>query len=264
MKRFILALLLLGCAGKVDVNKELKESEEYKKLIDNYNISKDSLVKLKNHYYFTYPDIGGIKINRLDSNYNLDKVLLIKGNMSENILVADKNLYLLTYDEDKNRPLLITLDENLNVLNKKYVGKKFDLPRDFNNNALLLLTYNPSIGARVIIDQKEIMLSHKDAKILPKFIRKFNDGYLVVGSIAHPQEDLYLAFIKNGKVVWERVYDFGLEDNAKKIDNNTILVISQDYMGAEREFEIKIDKNGEIKEIKKGIEFKKLPLKYRT
>jgi hypothetical protein len=35
-------------------------------------------------------------------------------------------------------------------------------------------------------------------------------------------------------------------------------------MGAEKEVTFIIDENGKVKSVKKGIEFKQLPVKYRT
>jgi len=50
------------------------------------------------------------------------------------------------------------------------------------------------------------------------------------------------------------------------IDKNKILlkVLSTDNMGAEKEVTFIIDEKGNIKSVKKGIEFKQLPMKYRT
>jgi len=89
-----------------------------------------------------------------------------------------------------------------------------------------------------------------------------------VGSIQHPQEDLLVVFVKNNKILWANIYDFGMEDTPKKVyvkDKNIVIkLVSQDYMGAEKYITIEINKNGNIIKKEKNLEFKRLPTRFRT
>ena len=268
----ITALLLTGCVkNSPSVEKDLKTTEIEKKIIEHYQISKKALAKAGENYAFFLPDANGIAIFILDKNYNLlkKKVIpqLIEG---KKLLYKNNKIYLLGYDQKENRPLILTLDTNLNIISKKYIGNKFDIPQDFfikEKPVVLLTTYKNKADIEIVEGDKNYLFQAPDNE-LGKVIKPFNGGIIIIGSIQHPQEDLFITFIKNGKIVWSKTYDFGLEDSPVKVEiknqNIEIEVLSQDYMGAEKTYYITVDKNGTIIKHKKGLEFKELPLRFRT
>ena len=276
MKKILLPigilLLLSGCANKnLSIDKELKEMQIENKIIQKYQISKESLVKSGNNYYFYEPVNDGITIYELDKNYNIKKIKKIKKLIDVTKIKADdKSIYILGYDQEKNSPMIITLTQNLNIKNTKYFGYKYDIPKDMiiDKTPVVILIHYQNGANLEICENNKCKFYKENYNTLPKFIKKFNGGYLIVGSIQHPKEDLLILFIKNNKIVWSKVYDFGLDDTPYKIkikgDKAVIKLISQDYMGAEKYITIEIDKNGNILNKKKELEFKQLPTRFRT
>ncbi len=274
MKRFlIIPLLFFGCAGNyASIDKKIEETNKERKLIQKYEISKSALTKVNGGYIFTLPDGNGFNIYKIDENYDLvtKKTIPILLDIKKTKYKNGK-IYIIGYDQKKDKPAFYVIDENLKNGKLTHFANKYDLPQDFivdEKPVVLLSTYknqNPDI--EIYENGKTVIFKNPD-KEHGKFIVKKDGGYYIIGSIQHPQEDLLILFVKNGKILWSKVYDFGLEDSPKKVEikdgNLVIEVLSQDYMGAEHEFFITVDKNGDIIKIKKGIEFKTLPTRYRT
>ena len=267
----IFSILFLGCANKINVDKNIKETNIENYLIQKYQITKKALTKLNNNYYFYTPDNNGLSIYKLNKNYEITNKKTIPLLIDAQKLISDnKNLYLIGYEEKKQKPILIVLDKNLNIKLQKFIGNRFDIPKDIITKpkiAILLLTYKNGADIK-ICNLKKCKTYIKPSNQFPKFIKRYNNGYLVGGSIQDTQEDLYVAFIKNNKIIWQKRYDFGFSDNPTSITikNNQIIidVVSTDYMGADKYLKIILDENGKlIKKIKK-IELKPLPTKFRT
>jgi hypothetical protein len=234
-----------------------------------YNITKNALTQIDSGYIFFMPDNSGLAVYLLDKNYDLTKKIILKNIKGTKIIKNKNKFYLLGYDEIKNRPVIIELSENLTILSKKYIGNKYDVPRDLTVKkglVALLTTYKNK--AQIELVGKENLITNSNNNLLGKFIIPFNNGYLVIGSIQHPYEDLLILFIKNNKIIWKKIIDFGMEDSPLKVvvndDKVKIEVISQDYMGAEKYINILINKNGEIIKKEKNIELKTLPQELRT
>jgi len=269
----IIPFLFLGCANKTDtqINKKIKEKQLESKILSEYQISKGALTKIGDYYYFYMPNSNGIAIYKLNKNYQLIQKKIVKKLIEGHKLTSNgKNIYLLGYDQTKNMPILITFDKNLNIKSAKYFGHKFDIPQDMTgekNPTILLITYKNGSDIEIYKNGKLSVFKEKN-KQLPKFIKPFNGGYIIVGSEQHPGEDLFIIFVKNNKIKWAKLYDFGMEDSPIDVkvlkDKIKIKVISQDYMGAEKYIDIELDKNGKIIKHKKELEFKQLPVKFRT
>ena len=265
------ALFFAGCAKNVNIDKELKETQIENKIIKKYQISKQSLVKCGDNYYFYEPVNNGIQIFKLDKNYQIKKIKQIKKLIDVTNIKSNNNyLYLLGYDQEKNSPALLIVDKDLNLIKTKYFGKKYDIPKDMiieKEPVIVLTNYNDGANLEICNGNKCKIFKEKH-NTLPKFIKKFNGGYLIVGSIQHPEEDLLILFIKNNKIVWSKVYDFGLDDTPNEViikeNKAEIKLISQDYMGAEKYITIQIDEQGNILNKKKELEFKQLPTGFRT
>jgi hypothetical protein len=102
-----------------------------------------------------------------------------------------------------------------------------------------------------------------------KFIKVYKNNLLIVGSTQKANENIIIALKTfTNKTIWSKEIDLGMDEKPLKvdIDKNKILlkVLSTDNMGAEKEVTFIIDEKGNIKSVKKGIEFKQLPMKYRT
>ncbi|NPA11718.1 MAG: hypothetical protein GXO62_05705 [Epsilonproteobacteria bacterium] len=269
-KVFFIPLLFLACSTHPNVEKSMQDINTENQIINKYQISKSALTKAGDEYIFFMPEAGGLGLYKLDKNYNLIQKQKIKGFIEGyKLLVHNNRLYLLGYDQNAQKPIILTLDKNLNVVKKEYIGDKFDIPRDFyidKKPVVLLTTYKNGAKIKIISNTTKIINSKDNQQ--GKFIKPFNGGMLIIGSIQHPQEDLLLVFVKNGKIIWSKVYDFGLEDSPIKVktdkDTAKIEVISQDYMGAQKYITITVDKEGNITSKHKDIEIKTLPLKFRT
>jgi len=269
---YLFPLIFLGCVNNINIDKKLKETSIEDKIIKEYQISKSALTKVDNDYYFYMPHSNGLIIYKLDSNYRLVKKKIIPKLIEGHKLISNKNyIFLIGYDQTKNRPIILKLDKNLEIKSQKYIADKFDIPQDaiINNNSttVLLLTYKNGADIKLYENGKEKIFEAKQNQF-PKFLIKYNGGYLIVGSIQHPQEDLLVVFVKNNKILWANIYDFGMEDTPKKVyvkDKNIVIkLVSQDYMGAEKYITIEINKNGNIIKKEKNLEFKRLPTRFRT
>ncbi|GAB6045312.1 hypothetical protein JCM11957_09100 [Caminibacter profundus] len=269
---YLLPLIFLGCVNNINIDKKLKETSIEDKIIKEYQISKSALTKIDNDYYFYMPHSNGLIIYKLDSNYRLVKKKIIPKLIEGHKLISNKNyIFLIGYDQTKNRPIILKLDKNLEIKSQKYIADKFDIPQDaiINNNSttVLLLTYKNGADIKLYENGKVKVFEAKQNQF-PKFLIKYNGGYLIVGSIQHPQEDLLVVFVKNNKILWANIYDFGMEDTPKKVyvkDKNIVIkLVSQDYMGAEKYITIEINKNGNIIKKEKNLEFKRLPTRFRT
>jgi len=269
---YLFPLIFLGCVNNINIDKKLKETSIEDKIIKEYQISKSALTKIDNDYYFYMPHSNGLIIYKLDSNYRLVKKKIIPKLIEGHKLISNKNyIFLIGYDQTKNRPIILKLDKNLEIKSQKYIADKFDIPQDaiINNNSttVLLLTYKNGADIKLYENGKVKVFEAKQNQF-PKFLIKYNGGYLIVGSIQHPQEDLLVMFVKNSKVLWANIYDFGMEDVPKKVfikgNNVVIKLVSQDYMGAEKYITIEINKNGNIIKKEKNLEFKRLPTRFRT
>jgi len=269
---YLFPLIFLGCVNNINIDKKLKETSIEDKIIKEYQISKSALTKVDNDYYFYMPHSNGLIIYKLDSNYRLVKKKIIPKLIEGHKLISNKNyIFLIGYDQTKNRPIILKLDKNLEIKSQKYIADKFDIPQDaiINNNSttVLLLTYKNGADIKLYENGKVKVFEAKQNQF-PKFLIKYNGGYLIVGSIQHPQEDLLVVFVKNNKILWANIYDFGMEDTPKKVyvkDKNIVIkLVSQDYMGAEKYITIEINKNGNIIKKEKNLEFKRLPTRFRT
>lgn len=270
MKKIIIPVILLfiGCSTQINVEKNIKEINTENKILSQYHISKKALIKLKNNYYFYEIVPNGFVIYKLDSNYNIIQSKKINRLIDiTKLKSSNDNLIILGYDQEKNQPVILKFDEKLNLKQSIYVGHKFDIPKDISkDNAILLIHYQN--GAKLEICKNKCKIYPSKFNIFPKFIKKFNGGYLIVGSIQHPQEDLIILFIKNGKIINSKVYDFSMDDSPIDVkikkDRAIIKVISQDYMGAQKYITVEIDKNLNIINKEKKLEIKQLPLRFRT
>jgi hypothetical protein len=270
---FFLFFLIIGCANtSPDINKKLKEAKIENKLIKKYQISKDALIKVNSGYIFTMPEANGFSIYKLNKNFDLDakKTFNILFDVKK-IKYINGKVYIIGYDQIKNKPAILITDENLKNYKLIHFANKYDIPNDFivdKNLTAVLTTYKYSNPDIELYENNKIKIFKLPNKEEGKFIIKKDGGYYIIGTIQHPQEDLLILFIKNGKIAWSKIYDFGMEDaptNANIQNGNIkIDVISQDYMGAEKHFSIIINKSGKIIKNKKGIEFKALPVRLRT
>ncbi|WP_457564564.1 hypothetical protein [Caminibacter sp.] len=268
----VMGLVLAGCAGSnLSIDKEIKQTQIENKIISKYQISKNSLVKSQGNYYFYEPVGDGITVTELDKNYNVKKQIKIPKLIDVTRIKAGKNsIYILGYDQQKNRPIIIKISDDLNKISYTYTGYEYDVPKDMviNKKPVVVLIHYQN-GAKLEICEGNKCKTYKSKNnTLVKFIKKYNGGYLVTGSVQSPKEDLFIAFIKNGKIVWSKVYDFGMSDTPLKVTiknkNAIINLVSQDYMGAEKYITITIDENGNIIKKKNGVEFKQLPTRFRT
>ncbi len=267
------AAIFAGCASNsVNIDKKINEVSIESKIIKKYQISKKSLVKCGDSYYFYTLSSTGVKLTKLDSGYNLVKYVNIPKLIDVTKIKSDNNdIYLLGYDQIKNRPILIKFDKNLNIKEEKYFGNKYDLPKDMTiknkKPAVVLIHYNN--GANIeIYENGKIENFPLTNNQLPKFIMNYDGGMLIAGSIQEPKENLLVVFVKNGKIIWAKSYDFGMSDTPLSVTiknkNIEITVLSQDYMGARTIYHITLDKNGNIIKKKKDIEIKQLPVRFRT
>lgn len=274
MKRLIIIpLLFWGCASNYsNIDKKIHETNIEKKLIQNYQISKSALTKTADGYIFTLPEENGFSIYKLNKNYDLVNKKKIPVFLDiKKTKYKNGAIYIVGYDQQKNRPAIFIIDESFKNYKINHFAHKYDVPEDFlidNNPVVLLTTFKNENSDIEIYENSKTEIFPNPAQEHGKFIVKKDGGYYIIGSIQHPQEDLLILFVKNGKIVWSRVYDFGMEDSPEKVEikdgNLVIKVLSQDYMGAQNEFYITLNKNGKIIKIKKGVGFKTLPIRYRT
>jgi len=278
MKKLLLiptTLLFFGCNNYNNIDKKIDSTTKDMKLLNDYHTTKNNLHKLGNNYIFlNLATDGSLAFYKIDKDYNpiLSKELKLVITPHK-VKVINNKVYVLAYSQTKNLPIFLTLDKDGNILNKFYVGNKFNTPRDFlvnNNNIIITLnSYSASNGTDIIIYKNK-----KEYKIATKYseestaILAFNNGYLLVGNVNQDTQNVFVAFLdKNFNIKWNRDIDFGLEESIKdiKIENNIIIlkIISQNYTGMEEYYTIKIDKNGKILNQNKEFEIKNYPLKFQ-
>ena len=275
MKKLILAtiFLFLGCVNYQPTIQPI--STKSVSLLEKYGVSEDALISIKDGYVFVIPSASGADIYKLDKNYNLvwkkSTPILIDPIKYE---IKNSTIYILGYDQQKNRVALVKYDLKGNIKRIDYYGKKFDLARDFlvfNKNIYIAVTqYTPHNNSDIVIysKNKKITLSTPYMDDV-KFIKVYKNNLLIVGSTQKANENIIIALKTfTNKTIWSKEIDLGMDEKPLKvdIDKNKILlkVLSTDNMGAEKEVTFIIDEKGNIKSVKKGIEFKQLPMKYRT
>ena len=278
MKKLLLiptTLLFFGCSNYNNIDKKINSTKKDMKLLNEYHTTKNNLHKLGNNYIFlNLATDGTLAFYKIDKNYNLiasKKLTLVV--TPHKVKVINNKVYVLAYSQTKNLPIFLTLDKEGNILNKFYVGNKFNTPRDFiveNNDVIITLnSYSPDNGTDIVIykNQKTYKIATKYSEE-SKTILPFNNGYLLVGNVTQDTQNVFVAFLdKNFNIKWNRDIDFGLEESIKdiKIKNNIIIlkIISQNYTGMEEYYTIKIDKNGKILNQSKEFEIKNYPLKFQ-
>ncbi|WP_156920227.1 hypothetical protein [Lebetimonas sp. JS032] len=246
------------------------------KLLKKYGVTENSLIFYKDYYYFSKMQPNGISINKLDKNYNLVAKKLIKNSVEPTKYTVKNGLfYILGYDNIKEMPVILTFSlKTFKLIGTVYLGKKYAAPADFfiNKNDIYTAVnvYNNKTQSDIYI-YKNASLYSKIASVKKenaKFIIPFNKGMLVLGSITYTNDDILIVYISNKKIVWARRIDLGMDDYPTSIyikNNNIILnATSTDEMGAEVDYTFEIDKNGNILKSRKNLEFKELPVKFRT
>jgi len=276
MKKTLLlatALLFTACSTQTPQPKPL--SFKSIDLLDKYGINEDSLIKYKNAYYFVVEAPQGAKIVKLDKNYKevWHKTTPIVVEPIKTV-IANDTIYLLGYDQKKNLPVLLEFSLDSKLKKISYYGKKFDIPRD-----LIIINHTPYVGithysknndSDIVIygGKRTITLSTPNMDNVT-FIKPYKNGILIIGSTQNRNDDVLIAYkTLENKTIWSKKLDMGMDEAplSVEIKNNLIYlkVTSTDHMGAETEATFIIDDKGNIKSVKKGIEFKQLPVKYRT
>jgi len=283
MKRFSLLLLttltttslFVGCANsnspetnKVDVKTNLK-------MLKQYSISKEKLHKIGNNYVFDVLNTNGtLYLYTLDNRHQFIKKIKVNGVIEpKKLKVFNNKIYLLGYNQQDNKTILLTFDKELKELSRKNYGDKYDTPRDViieNNNIIIALnSYNNGISNIKIIENGESHLFSNSQNTSISFLIPFNNGYLIAGEVQDDTQNALLVFVdKNFKTIWVRDIDFGLEENIvniKLVDNKNIIatVVSQNYTGMEQKWDIKLDKNGKIISKNKNFELKDVDLQFK-
>jgi len=265
--------LFTGCATNSKPEKKL--SFKSIDLLDKYGINESALMKTDDGYIFIIPDANGAAVNKLDKNYNLvwKKITPVLLDPIKSQIIGNK-LYILGYDQKKNRVSLLIYDLTGKLIKTNYYGEKYDLARDFaikeNNIYVAVTKYTPNNNSDIVVYSKKGKLTVStpfmdDAyKILP-----YKKGLLIIGTTQATNEDVIIAYKTfDNKTVWAKTIDMGMDEKPVKanIKNKDIVIeiLSTDNMGAEKDVTFIIDEKGNIKNVKKGIEFKQLPMKYRT
>jgi hypothetical protein len=272
-----LTLFLIGCAQNQTNNIPKINPEKDIKLLNNYGITKDNLLTDKNYYYFLNIEPNGISINKLNKQYHLinKKIfhILIEPTKA---LIKNEDLYILGYDNNKQKPILLIINlHNLKIEKKEYIGKKYSIPADFfikdKNIFIAINVFDKNTQSDIYIYKNHSLLKkiNSPKKEKAKYILPFNDKILIVGTITFTNNDILLMLIdKNAKIINAKSIDLGMDEYIKNvlIKNNKILlnIISTDYMGAEIDYIFELDKNLNLIKNKKNLEFKELPVKLRT
>jgi hypothetical protein len=264
----------LGCASHSfnEINSQIEKVNEQNVVLNRYSINPNSLVKTDEGYAFVSSTSKGLGLFFLNDRYQPIKEKTICENFSpKKLAFSDKRFYLLGYDEKKQKTALLTLNSKGRLISKTYYGKKFDIPIDLfvKNGKPIILTdaFRKNTDLEIFYGDEKFLLKEKH-NLLGKFVRPFNGGILILASIQRPEEDLYIAFLKNGKIKWKKTINFGMQDEPIKVEIKNgfavISVISTDFMGASKYFTLKINENGKILKIKKELQNEKLPLRFRT
>jgi len=278
MKKLMLlpVLFMLGCVNNQNIDQKIDNTTKDMKLLNDYHTTKQNLHKLGNDYIFINLDSNGnITFYKIDKNYDLISYKTLKNLVITpyKIKVKNNKVYILAYSQTKNLPIFLILDSNGNILEKSYIGKKFNTPRDFiiqkNKIIIVLNSYSKDNSTDIVIYDNKTphLFSSKYAEEATAII-PFNNGYLLVGNISRENQDAFIAYLDNNfKTKWVRELDFGLEESVKeiKIENNIISlkIVSQNYTGMEQYYIVKIDKNGKILNQSKQFEIKNYPLKFQ-
>jgi len=266
-------LFLVGCGSNnlnMEIDKQLKEANLNKMLIDKYHITSDSLISFNNVYLFTSPSANGTDIVFLNKNYKEIKKVSIPYFDAKKIAVSKDKIYVFGTDEKNYYPKLVILDSKGNILKSIIIPKKYALSKDIylnkGNNYLLIDVYD---------NGKSYIEIYKNGKLIKKielknsingnFVFKVNNDLFVIGTIKNNDED---AFIMNVTKGWIRSFDLGMDESFTnyKIEKNKIILNlhSTDEMGADSDYEIIIDLNGKILKNKCKVKFDPLPIKFRT
>ncbi len=272
-KLLLIPFIFLGCAN-TQISKNIQNINQSKKIIEKYEVNRDSLTKVGDFYAFFKSSTKGVQIALIDKNLNIVKVvnspILMNG---KKLKYIDNKLYLLGYDEDKDEPVLITFNKNLKLKKIEYFPYKYAIAQDFiikdKKPVILIDTFSPKTQADILVydNKKEIKIASPKAES-GKFIKKYQNGFVVAGSVQNDDEDLLVANIQNDKIKWIKVINLGMGETPQKliIKNGKIIVnvISQDYMGASTYYKLTFDTNGKLIKKEKNLEFKALPTKFRT
>ena len=272
-KLLLIPFIFLGCAN-TQISQNLKNINQSNKIIEKYQVNKDSLTKVGDFYAFFKPSAKGIQITLIDKNLNIIKQvnspILMNGRKLKYI---DGKLYLLGYDENNNEPVMIIFSKNLKVEKIEHFPYKYAIAEDFtiiNKKPFILInTFSPKTQADILVYNKQKIIKIATPKAeTGKFIKKYLNGYIITGSVQNDDEDLLVANIQNNKIQWIKTINLGMGESPQKltIKNKNIIidVISQDFMGAATYYKLTLDKNGKIISKKKNLEFKALPTNFRT
>ena len=272
-KLLLIPFIFLGCAN-TQISKNIQNINEGKKIIEKYQVSKDSLTKANNLYAFFKPSVKGVSITLIDKNLNVVKSVNSPIFMNgKKLKFLNNKFYLLGYDEQKNEPVIVIFDKNLNVKKIKYFPYKYAIAEDFilknNKPVVLITTFSPKTQADILVyNNKKIVKIATPKAENGKIISNYKNGYIIAGSIQNKDEDLLLANIQNNKIKWIKIINLGMGESPLKViiknDKIIVNVISQDYAGASTYYKLTFDKNGKLINKKKVLEFKKLPTKFRT
>jgi hypothetical protein len=280
MKKFlkisiVTIFLFAGCAqNQTNVQKANPTSDI--KLLKNYGINEDCLIFYKGYFYFSKIEPNGISVNKLDKNYHLIAKKIIKILIEpKKYLIKNDHFYIFGYDNVKQKPVILDVSlKNLKLIKSVYLGKKYSMPADFfvdKDIYSAINVFNEKTKSDIYIYKNTSIFSKiaSNKKESANFILPFDNKILVVGTISFINDDILIVLInKNGKILNARRIDLGMDDYVNKIDikNDNIIIyaVSTDNMGAETDYTLILDKNLNIIKSKKNLEFKELPIKFRT
>ncbi len=273
MKKLMLipAIALISGCMQTTPQKTHSFDNEFK-ILNKYNISKNRLHKINDNYLFFITNQNGTVIYKLDKNLKviMSKKVPIMINPTR-LKITNNKIYLLGYSINDKKPILLTFDKDGNLLNKKIYGKKFNTPRDFIIDKTPIVAIN-SYGKTTSTDIDIYKNNKKYSFASPlgeevNFIRKFNNGYLILGNISQDNQNALIIYTdKNFKTKWSLDINYGVDEDVKnvKIETNKIIVTihSQNYKGMESDYTIIIDKDGKIISKSQDYKIKDLPLKF--
>jgi hypothetical protein len=277
MKKLILMGISLVFFGCVQNQPQVKVNPKTEiKLIKKYGITQDALINYKNFYYFSNIEPNGISVNKLDKNYNLVSKKVINILIEpKKYLVKNNHFYIFGYDNSKQKPVILDFDLNtFKLIKTLYVGKKYSTPADFfikKDIYSAINVFNEKTQSDIYIYKNTTLFSKiaSNKKESVKFIYPIENNFLIIGNIYFTNYDILIALIdKNGKIIKARRIDLGMDDYVNKISiqNGKIILhaITTDNMGAEIDYTLTLDKNLNVLKSKKNLEFRELPVKFRT